>query len=190
MAPRIFARMLLSVATAFEDGDLARQGAANVLHSTSPAGLAAYNRASAAIDLTRLLPQLTARALVIHEPGFPFGAFDLCQEVAAGIRDAQFVIVEQKSIGGRAHEGHVTATDQFRAPAQSRRVRRAGLPTRSSCQGARRTGTAMLRPDDEPEERWQLKCAERRNGYGCAAFTVAELGEMLPNLANAWPDHQ
>jgi DNA-binding CsgD family transcriptional regulator len=110
---QVFAPVILSVATAFKDGELARQGADNVLHSTSPAGLAAYNRASASIDLTPLLPQVTMRTLVIHEPGFPFGSFDLCQEVAANIRDAQFVIVDEKSIAGRVHVGHVNAIDQF-----------------------------------------------------------------------------
>jgi DNA-binding NarL/FixJ family response regulator len=33
--------------------------------------------------------------------------------VAAGIRDAQFVIVDEKSIAGRVHDGHVTAIDRF-----------------------------------------------------------------------------
>ena len=53
------------------------------------------------------------RTLVLHEPGFPFGSFDLCQDVAAGIRDAQLVIVDEKSLAGRVHDGHVRAIDQF-----------------------------------------------------------------------------
>jgi pimeloyl-ACP methyl ester carboxylesterase/DNA-binding CsgD family transcriptional regulator len=110
---KIFAPVLLSVATAFQDGELARQGAENVVDSTSPAGLAAYNQASGSIDLTRLLPQLTTRTLVLHEPAFPFGAFDLCQEVATAIHDAQLIVVEEKSIAGRVHDRHVHTIDQF-----------------------------------------------------------------------------
>jgi pimeloyl-ACP methyl ester carboxylesterase/DNA-binding CsgD family transcriptional regulator len=109
----VFAQVLVSVATAFEDGDLTRQGADNILHSTSPAGLAAYNQASERIDLTPLLPQITVPTLVIHEPAFRFGSYELCQEVAAGIRAAQFVIVDDKAIAGREHDGYVTAIDQF-----------------------------------------------------------------------------
>ena len=65
------------------------------------------------MDLTELLPQIAVPCLVIHEPGFPFGSFELCQQVASGIPNAQFVIVGGKSIAGSMHEGHVTAIDQF-----------------------------------------------------------------------------
>ena len=51
--------------------------------------------------------------IVIHEPAFPFGSFELCQEVAAGIGGAQFVVVDDKAIAGREHDGYVTAIDQF-----------------------------------------------------------------------------
>ncbi len=64
-------------------------------------------------NLTELLPQIAMPCLVIHEPGFPFGSFELCQQVASGIPNAQFVIVGGKSIAGSMHEGHVTAIDQF-----------------------------------------------------------------------------
>jgi pimeloyl-ACP methyl ester carboxylesterase len=74
---KVFAPVIVSVATGFEDGELARQGADNILQSTSPTGLAAYNRASKCIDLTPLLPRVTMRTLVIHEPAFPFGSFEL-----------------------------------------------------------------------------------------------------------------
>jgi DNA-binding NarL/FixJ family response regulator len=51
--------------------------------------------------------------LVIHEPAFPFGSFDLCREVAAAIPNAYMVIVGDKSIAGHVHDGHVEAIDQF-----------------------------------------------------------------------------
>jgi pimeloyl-ACP methyl ester carboxylesterase/DNA-binding CsgD family transcriptional regulator len=110
---KVFAHVLGSVATAFEERDLGVQAAENILQSTSPSGLAAYYKASAAIDITTLLPRVAVPTLVIHEPAFRFGSFALCQEVAAGIRDAQFVIVADNSIAGRVHDGHVTAIDQF-----------------------------------------------------------------------------
>jgi pimeloyl-ACP methyl ester carboxylesterase len=110
---KVFAQVLASVATRFEDNDAVRRGTDAFLHSTSPSGFAAYNRASACIDLTPLLSQVTTPTLVIHEPAFPFGSFELCQEVAAGIRNAQFVIVTDNSIAGRVHDGHVVVIDQF-----------------------------------------------------------------------------
>ena len=110
---KVFANMLGSVATAFEDPELGRQIASAIQESTDPTGFAAYNEASRRMDLTELLPQIAMPCLVIHEPGFPFGSFELCQQVASGIPNAQFVIVGGKSIAGSMHEGHVTAIDQF-----------------------------------------------------------------------------
>jgi pimeloyl-ACP methyl ester carboxylesterase/DNA-binding CsgD family transcriptional regulator len=110
---KVFANILGSVVTSFRDGDLVRQGTDALLQTTSPSGLAAFNAATACIDITDLLPQVTVPTLVIHEPAFPFGSFELCQEVAAGIRDAQFVIVTDNSIAGRVHDGHVAAIDRF-----------------------------------------------------------------------------
>jgi DNA-binding CsgD family transcriptional regulator len=109
----VFAQMLGSVATAFDDKDLSQHCANIILASTSPAGVAAYFQATKRIDLTSFLPQLTVPTLVVHEPAFPFGSFELCQEVAAGIRDAGFVILADKSIAGRVHDGYVIAIDRF-----------------------------------------------------------------------------
>jgi pimeloyl-ACP methyl ester carboxylesterase/DNA-binding CsgD family transcriptional regulator len=109
----VFANMLGSVATAFGAGDHGRQVADAIRRSTSPQGLAAYYKASEAIELTSLLPQVAAPTLVIHEPAFPFGSFDLCREVAAAIPNAYMVIVGDKSIAGHVHDGHVEAIDQF-----------------------------------------------------------------------------
>jgi DNA-binding CsgD family transcriptional regulator len=84
-----------------------------IQQSTSPQGLAAYYRASAAIDLTAVLPHVSVRTLVIHEPAFPFGSFELCRDVAASIPHARMVVVEDRSIAGIVHDGHVTAIDEF-----------------------------------------------------------------------------
>ena len=110
---KVFSQMLASVVTAFADRELGQQCADIIRHSTSPAGLAAYFQASKQIDLTALLPRVTVPTLVIHEREFPFGSFELCQEVAASIRNAKFVVVDDTSIAGRRHDEHITAIDRF-----------------------------------------------------------------------------
>ena len=75
-----------------------------------------------------------------HEPGFQFGSFELCQEVAAGIRSAEFVIIDENSIAGRQHDETVTVLDRFLRGGTrtgARRPRRARQGT-----GRRRTHTA------------------------------------------------
>jgi pimeloyl-ACP methyl ester carboxylesterase/DNA-binding CsgD family transcriptional regulator len=109
----LFANILGSVAMSFEDADLMRLRTEAHLHGTSPGGLAAYNAANERIDITHLLPEVRVPTLVIHEPAFPFGSFELCQEVAAGIPNAEFVIVRDNSITGRVHDEGVAALDQF-----------------------------------------------------------------------------
>lgn len=83
------------------------------LKATSPEGLAAYNAANGRIDITKLLPRVTVPTLVIHEPAFPFGSFELCQEVATRIPGAEFLIVSDHSIAGRVHDETVTGIDRF-----------------------------------------------------------------------------
>jgi DNA-binding NarL/FixJ family response regulator len=109
----LFANILGGVATRFQDADLIRLRTEVHAHSTSPEGLAAYNAANEGIDLTGLLPQLRMPTLVIHEPAFPFGSFQMCQEVAAEIPGAEFVIVTDKSIAGRVHDETIAAIDRF-----------------------------------------------------------------------------
>jgi hypothetical protein len=76
-------------------------------------GLAAFNAANERIDITDLLPEVRVPTLVIHEPAFPFGSFELCQEVAAAISNAEFVIVTDNSITGLVHDEGVAALDRF-----------------------------------------------------------------------------
>ena len=110
---KLFASIMGSVATGFEDSDLVRMHAERLLKSTTVAGLAAYNAVNARIDITELLPRVTVPTLVLHESPFPFGSYELCREVAAGIPGAQFVIVAENSICGRVHDATVTAINGF-----------------------------------------------------------------------------
>src|SRR4051812_49301355 len=110
---RLFANILGSVASGFKDPDFVRTGTELFLRTTSPAALSAFNAANAGIDITNLLPRVAAPTLVTHEPGFQFGSFELCQEVAAGIPLAEFVMIGEDSIAGRQHGETVAVLDRF-----------------------------------------------------------------------------
>ena len=110
---RLFANILESVASGFKDPEYVRRATAVFLRATSPEALSAFNAASARIDLTDLLPRVTAPTLVTHEAPFPFGSFELCQEVAAAIPRAEFLVVNENSIAGREHNENVAAIDRF-----------------------------------------------------------------------------
>ena len=110
---KLFASIMGSVATAFQDSDLVRLHTESFLQTTTVAGLAAYNAANARIDITDLLPRVKVPTLVIHEAPFPFGSYELCREVAAGIPGAHFVIVTENSLAGRVHDANVTAINGF-----------------------------------------------------------------------------
>jgi pimeloyl-ACP methyl ester carboxylesterase/DNA-binding CsgD family transcriptional regulator len=110
---RLFANILGSVASGFNDPDFVRKGTETFLQATSPQALSAFNDANARIDIRDLLPRVTVPTLVTHEPAFPFGSFDLCQEVAAGIPNAEYLIVNDNSIAGRVHDENVAAIDRF-----------------------------------------------------------------------------
>jgi len=111
--PQLFANLLGSVATNFRDAELVRMRTEGHLKATSPEGLVAYNMANGRIDITRLLPQVAMPTLVIHEPAFPFGSFELCQDVASRIPGAEFLIVNNESIAGRVHDETVEGIDRF-----------------------------------------------------------------------------
>ena len=112
----VFTNVLGNVASAFEDVRLGKEMAAAMRASTGPDGLAAYYKTSASIDLTELVASVAMPTLVIHEPAFPFGSRQLCEEVAKSIRDAQLAVVREQSIAGTAHEGHISAIDDFLRP--------------------------------------------------------------------------
>lgn len=109
----LFARILGSVATSFEDIDLVQLLTNRVVKDSSPAGLAAYNDANHEIEIGHLLPNVRMPTLVVHEPAFPFGSFDLCQEVAAGIPGARLVVAHGNSLAGRDHQGLIQAVTAF-----------------------------------------------------------------------------
>jgi pimeloyl-ACP methyl ester carboxylesterase/DNA-binding CsgD family transcriptional regulator len=109
----VFTNVLGNVVSTFDDLQVGNELAVAMRQSTTPAGLAAYYEASARIDLTDLLPALSVSTLVIHEPAFPFGSLELCQNVAKAIPKAQFVVVRDKSIAGTVHSGYVSAIDRF-----------------------------------------------------------------------------
>ena len=110
---RLFANILGSVASRFKDPEFVRRGTEAFLQTTSPQSLSAFNAANAQIDIRDLLPRVTAPTLVTHEPAFPFGSFELCREVAAGIPNAEFLIVNGNSIAGREHDENVDSIDHF-----------------------------------------------------------------------------
>ena len=110
---RVFSNIIVSVATQVEDAELAKLGADALHQSTSPSGYAAFNAATARIDITDFLSRVAVPTLVTHEPAFPFGSLELSQEVAAGIRGATFVIVANNSIAGRDHDENVALIDRF-----------------------------------------------------------------------------
>ena len=68
--------------------------------------------------------------LVIHEPAFPFGSRQLCEEVAKRIRDAELAVVREQSIAGTAHDGHISTIDDF-LRSDRRRRSSAALPSDS-----------------------------------------------------------
>jgi pimeloyl-ACP methyl ester carboxylesterase/DNA-binding CsgD family transcriptional regulator len=109
----VFANVIGSVVTEFADPMRSRAVAESLQRTVTPAGLAAYHRASEVIDVRSLLPRVTAPTLVIHEPTFPFGSFDLCQEVVAGIRGARFAVVHERTMIGAAHEETVATLHHF-----------------------------------------------------------------------------
>lgn len=111
--PKLFANVLSSVATSFEDAELVRLRTAWHLNGASQEDLVAYNSANARIDMTDMLPMIRVPTLVIHEPAFPFGSFALCQDVASRIPGAEFLIVNDHSISGRMHDETVAAIDGF-----------------------------------------------------------------------------
>jgi pimeloyl-ACP methyl ester carboxylesterase/DNA-binding CsgD family transcriptional regulator len=110
---KLFANIVMSVASDFGDPEMIRLGAELHLSRVSAETLKAYNEANARIDITDLLPRVSMPALVTHEPTFPFGSFELCQEVAAGIPNCEFVILGSKSLAGRQHDEVTAVTDRF-----------------------------------------------------------------------------
>jgi pimeloyl-ACP methyl ester carboxylesterase/DNA-binding CsgD family transcriptional regulator len=174
---KLFASIIGSVATGFEDSDLVRLLTDQFMQTTTVAGLAAYNAANARIDLTDLLPRVKVPTLVIHEAPFPFGSYELCREVAAGIPGAQFVIVTENSIAGRMHDANVTAINGFlRSTAAGSRV--SDGPSTLSTTSVRLTGREL--------QVLRLVAAGSTNKEIASALGVA-LSTLERHVANLYP---
>ena len=113
---KVFANVLGSVVTEFADPSRSRAVAESLQRTVSAQGLAAYHRASIAIDLRECLSRVTAPTLIVHEPTFPFGSLELCQEVAAGIANASLAVVYERFMIGESFDETVTAIDRLLRP--------------------------------------------------------------------------
>jgi pimeloyl-ACP methyl ester carboxylesterase/DNA-binding CsgD family transcriptional regulator len=94
----LFTNVIGGVVTQFANPALGRQIADSIRDAMTSDGLNAYSAASKAIDVRGLLPKIGVPTLVVHNPVFPFGSFELCREVAAGINDARLVVVNDPSM--------------------------------------------------------------------------------------------
>jgi pimeloyl-ACP methyl ester carboxylesterase/DNA-binding CsgD family transcriptional regulator len=102
-----------SVVTDFVDPIRSRVATASMQKSMASEALAFFNHASAAIDVTELLPRVAAPTLVVHEPTFALGSYELCEEVAVGIPNARLAIVHERSVMGEAYGETVDLFDRF-----------------------------------------------------------------------------
>jgi pimeloyl-ACP methyl ester carboxylesterase/DNA-binding CsgD family transcriptional regulator len=109
----LLTKVIANVATDFADPDRGRRFAESIREGTSAPILNAYAAASRAIDVGELLPRITVPTLVIHEPAFPFGSFELCRDVASGIPDARLAVVHDRSIMGVSHDETVPLITRF-----------------------------------------------------------------------------
>jgi pimeloyl-ACP methyl ester carboxylesterase/DNA-binding CsgD family transcriptional regulator len=109
----VFTTVLANLATAFDNPERSRELAASMRASTTAADLAEYYRTSEEMDVASLMPLVGVPTLVMHFPAFPFGSLELCQQVAKAIVGAEFVIVDERSLAGPAHDEHVRVLDSF-----------------------------------------------------------------------------
>jgi pimeloyl-ACP methyl ester carboxylesterase len=81
------------------DGNKEQFDALNELQrsSTSPEGAVRYYNATGDVDVTGLLPLITAPTLVMHVRGDADVPFEMGRQVAAGISGAQFVALPGNS---------------------------------------------------------------------------------------------
>jgi DNA-binding CsgD family transcriptional regulator len=82
-----------NLSTRFDNPAHAREIADLIQASMLPGTYVADRKALLECDLTPYLAKLDLPTLVIHDTGFPFGAFELCQQVASQIRNCRFHVV-------------------------------------------------------------------------------------------------
>jgi pimeloyl-ACP methyl ester carboxylesterase/DNA-binding CsgD family transcriptional regulator len=132
----VFTNSLSDVVTGFDKPELRRLLAEAMRQGASPLGLFAYYGASEKIDVTSQLDAIEAPTLVIYDTAFPFGSFELCRGVAAGIKDSQFVVLDGPLITGLDQEAYVEALRSFLSGADATTV----VNTRRPAGGAGLTG--------------------------------------------------
>jgi DNA-binding NarL/FixJ family response regulator len=89
----VWAKVVGSVATNFQDSDEARQMAAAIRDASTPTQRAAYMKATSLIDITGLLPLVKAPTLVLHHPEASFVPHEISRDVAIRISGAQFAVI-------------------------------------------------------------------------------------------------
>ncbi|HLF10792.1 MAG TPA: response regulator transcription factor, partial [Gammaproteobacteria bacterium] len=109
----VFTNSLSDVVTGFDDPDLRRLLAETMRQATSPRGLFAYYGASEGIDVTSLLGAIEAPTLVIYDTSFPFGSFELCRDVAARIKNSEFVVLDGRFITGHEQQPYLDSLTAF-----------------------------------------------------------------------------
>jgi DNA-binding NarL/FixJ family response regulator len=86
----VWSHVLGNIVTGFQP-DLGKQLAQAIQEGTTPAQFAAYIRSTQMIEVSNLLPQVSASTLVVHMSNVATGSYDLTREVAAGIPNARFL---------------------------------------------------------------------------------------------------
>jgi pimeloyl-ACP methyl ester carboxylesterase/DNA-binding CsgD family transcriptional regulator len=109
----LFTNVIGSVVTQFANPAVSRQIGESIRDAMTAEGLSAYFAASRSIDVTSALRDVVTPTLVVHDPAFPFGSFDLCRAVVAGIPDARLVVVSDRPMMGGAFEETLPAIDRF-----------------------------------------------------------------------------
>ena len=86
----VWSHVLGNIVTGFQP-ELGIQLAQAIREGATPAQFAAYIRSTQMIEVSDLLPQVSAPALVVHMSNVAIGSYDLAREVAAGIPNARFL---------------------------------------------------------------------------------------------------
>lgn len=109
----VFTNSLADVVTGFKRPEMRQRLAEIMRASTTAQGLFAYYAASENIDVGSLLERVRADTLVIHDTGFPFGSFELCRDVAAGIGQARLAVLDGCFITGDDQAPYLEAITSF-----------------------------------------------------------------------------
>jgi pimeloyl-ACP methyl ester carboxylesterase/DNA-binding CsgD family transcriptional regulator len=109
----LFTNVIGSVVTQFDDPAVGRRIGESIRNAMTPEGLNAYFAASRSIDVTGVLRDVAAPTLVLHDPAFSFGSFDLCREVASGIPDARLIVVNDRPMMTGSYDETLPAIESF-----------------------------------------------------------------------------